>query len=201
MRAGIPHWSPDNKTIAFTGSSPGKLWKTFLISAEGGNSKEVTSEKLAESDATWSPEGLLAFSRSDQVHPENMELKLYDPKTRKLSAIPMSEPVFAPRWSPDGKSMAVISSDNSRLLLMDTETHKLRNLAEGMGEIGYLSWSRDSEYVYFDTLLTPEPAFYRVRVKDSKIERVVDLKTCACLPGSSGRGRGRGSIRIRMHSL
>jgi Tol biopolymer transport system component len=68
----------------------------------------------------------------------------------------MSEPVFGPRWSPDGKWMAVISSDNTRLLLMDMETHRMRYLADGLGEIGYLSWTRDSEYVYFDTLLTPD---------------------------------------------
>jgi Tol biopolymer transport system component len=147
---------------------------------------------LAESDPTWSPEGLLAFSRIDQVHPENMELKLYDRKTRKLSTIPMSEPVFGPRWSPDGKSMAVISSDNTRLLLMDMETHKMRNLADTMGEIGYLSWSRDSEYVYFDTLLTPEPAYYRVRVKDAKIEKILSLKNVRVLTGQFGPGSWTG---------
>jgi Tol biopolymer transport system component len=70
MHAALPHWSPDGKTIAFTGSKPGKLWKTFLISSDGGNSEEVTSENLAETDPTWSPEGLLAFSRNDQLHPE-----------------------------------------------------------------------------------------------------------------------------------
>jgi eukaryotic-like serine/threonine-protein kinase len=192
MRAALPHWSPDSKTIAFTGSRPGKLWKTFLVPADGGNSEEITSENLAESDPAWSPEGLLAFSRNDQVHPENMELKLYDRKTRKLSTIPMSEPVFGPRWSPDGKSMAVISSDNTRLLLMDMETHKMRNLADGMGEIGYLSWTRDSEYVYFDTLITPEPAFYRVRVKDAKIEKILELKNVRVLTGQFGPGSWTG---------
>jgi WD40 repeat protein len=160
--------------------------------SDGGNSEELTSENLAESDPTWSPEGLLAFSRIDQVHPENMELKLYDRKTRKLSTIPMSEPVFGPRWSPDGKSMAVISSDNTRLLLMDMETHKMRDLADTMGEIGYLSWSRDSEYVYFDTLLTPEPAYYRVRVKDAKIEKILSLKNVRVLTGQFGPGSWTG---------
>jgi Tol biopolymer transport system component len=192
MRAALPHWSPDSKTIAFSGARPGKPFKTFLVTVDGGSPEELTSENLAETDATWSPQGLVAFSRNDQVHPENMELKLYDRKTRKLSTIPMSEPAYGPRWSPDGKSMALISFDNTRLLLMDMETHKLRVLVEGRGTIGYLSWSRDSEYLYFDTLLTPEPAFYRVRVKDSKIENILDLKNMRVFTGQFGAGSWTG---------
>jgi len=78
------------------------------------------------------------------------------------------------------------------LLLMDMETHKLRVLVEGSGNIGYLSWSRDSEYLYFDTLLTPEPAYYRVRAKDAKIEKILSLKNVRVLTGQFGAGSWTG---------
>jgi hypothetical protein len=59
---------------------------------------------------------------------------------------------------------------------------------KGVGSIGYLAWSRDSEYLCFDSLLTSEPAFYRLRVKDAKIEKVVDLKNVRTFAGQFGPG-------------
>ena len=42
--------------------------------------------------------------------------------------------------------------------------------------MGFTDWSRDGKYVYFDTGLSDNPALYRVRVTDRKVERVADLK-------------------------
>jgi serine/threonine protein kinase/Tol biopolymer transport system component len=192
MQTALPHWSPDSQTIAFTASSPGKPWKIFLTSVSGGATEQVTTADVTETDPTWSPDGLLAFSWNDQLHSENMLLKLYDRKTRKLSTIPTTQPVFAPRWSPDGKTMAVISYANTELLLLDVATNNLRKLVDGKGLIGYLAWSRDSAYLYFDTSLTSEPAYYRVRVKDGKIEKLVDLKNTRVLIGQFGSGSWTG---------
>jgi serine/threonine protein kinase/Tol biopolymer transport system component len=186
MQAALPHWSPDSKTIAFSVSSPGKPWKIMLIPGAGGAAEQITSDDVTQTDPTWSPEGLLAFSLVDYQHPENMKLQLYDPKTRKASTIPTSQPVFAPRWSPDGKFMAVISSANNELILLDVATKKLLPLVADQGAIGYLAWSRDSQHIYFDTALTPEAGYYRVRIKDGKIDRVVDLKNVHTFPGQFG---------------
>ena len=43
-------------------------------------------------------------------------------------------------------------------------------------DVGTPSWSRDGKYIYFDTGLSEKPAFYRVRISDRKVERLVDLK-------------------------
>jgi len=45
--------------------------------------------------------------------------------------------VFAPRWSPDGRSLAVISADNVHRLLLDLQTHELHPLVSGLGLIGF----------------------------------------------------------------
>ena len=37
-------------------------------------------------------------------------------------------------------------------------------------------WSHDGKYVYFDSAAEGEPAFYRVQIKDHKLERVASLK-------------------------
>jgi Tol biopolymer transport system component len=186
-RAATPHWSPDGKMIAFSAATPGKPWKVFILSPDGGTPESLTSKETPETDPTWSPNGdTLAFSSNDNLHPENMFVQLIDLKNRRLSSLLASEPVFGPRWSPDGRFIAVISSDNSRLLLLDVKTQKLRTLGTGLGFIGYLAWSSDGSYVYFDTIQTPNPGYYRVRTKDAKLDRLIDLKGVRTFPEQFG---------------
>lgn len=193
QRAANPHWSPDGKRIAFSATTPGKPWKVFVISPDGGSPEPVTFTETIENDPTWSPDGsTLAFGSNDNFHPESMFVQLFDLKNRRLSHLPTSEPVFGPRWSPDGRSMAVINSDNSRLLLLDVKTQNLRPLATNLGVIGYLAWSPDSSYLYFDTTQTPNPGYYRVRVTDARLERLVDLKGIRMFPEQFGPGSWTG---------
>lgn len=187
QRAATPHWSPDGKMIAFSAAKPGKPWKVVVISPDGGTPESLTSKETPETDPTWSPDGAtLAFSSNDNLHPENMFVQLIGLKNRQLSFLPASEPVFGPRWSPDGRFIAVISSDNSRLLLLDVKTQKLRTLGTGLGFIGYLARSPDGSYVYFDTIQTPNPGYYRVRIKDAKLDRLIDLKGVRTFPEQFG---------------
>jgi serine/threonine protein kinase/Tol biopolymer transport system component len=193
MRTATPHWSPDGKTIAFSAATPGKPWKVCVIFPDGGLPEPITSAETLETDPTWSPDGAtLAFSSNDNLHPESMFVQLFDLKSRQLSRIPGSEPVFGPRWSPDGRSIAVISFDNSRLMLLDVKAQKLRTLAAGLGTIGYLAWSPDGSSIYFDTLLTPNPGYYRLRIKDVKLERLIDLKGIRTFTGQFGPGSWTG---------
>ena len=193
VRAAVPHWSPDSKTIAFSSTSPGKPWKVLLISPNGGMPEPITLTQTTENDPSWSPDGAtLAFASNDNVHPDSMFVQLYDVKTRKVSQVQTLEPVFGPRWSPDGRSIAVISADNVRLLLLDVRSQTLHSLAAGLGVVGYLAWSPDSSFIYFDTLLTQDPAYYRLRVKDTQLERIVGLKELRTFTGQFGPGSWTG---------
>jgi Tol biopolymer transport system component len=44
---------------------------------------------------------------------------------------------------------------------------------------GWVSWSRDGKYLYFDTVFGDDPSFFRMRVSDHKLERIVGLKNLA----------------------
>jgi hypothetical protein len=49
--------------------------------------------------------------------------------------------------------------------------------------IGYPSWSHDGQYIYFDTTLTDDANFFRIRISDRKLERLVSLKGVAPVLG------------------
>jgi hypothetical protein len=39
-----------------------------------------------------------------------------------------------------------------------------------------MSWSREGKHVYFDSISATDPAIYRLRIGDRKLERVASLK-------------------------
>jgi serine/threonine protein kinase/Tol biopolymer transport system component len=177
MQTGLAHWSPDGKQIAFSAALPGKPWKVFVIGRDGGNPQAVTSQEFKETDPAWSPDGnTLAFGHVDDLHPEASFIQMCDLRTHQLSKLPGSDRIFAPRWSPDGRYIiAITAGGNDKLMLYDVKNQSWREVKLDLRLIGYLSWSSDSAYVYFDTVLSGKNGFFRVRVPDGKLEKVADL--------------------------
>lgn len=196
MQTALPHWSPDGRQIAFSGITPGKPWKVFMISKGGGSPQAVTSDEFQETDPAWSSDGsTLAFGHFDP-RPEQTFIEMLNLETHQISQLPGSQGIFAPRWSPDGRYIVALSYDSEKLMLYDVNNEKWRQLStEVQGFVGYLAWSRDRAYVYFDCGPSGDRGYYRLRISDSKLERVVDLKKIRVFPdqfnGSwSGLGPG-----------
>ena len=188
MLTGLAHWSPDGQQIAFSGATPGNPWKVFVISKDGGSPQPATSDGIGETDPTWSSDGsTLAFGRYDPREREQTFIELFDLKTHQVSRLPGSQAIFAPRWSPDGRYIVAISWDQNKLMLCDVKNQKWRQVETGsVNTFGYLSWSPDSAYVYFDTPLTNNAGYYRLRIDDSKLEKVADLKKLRQFGGQFG---------------
>ena len=176
LQATVPHWSPDSTQIAFSGAKPGEGYKIYLVPAEGGNPEQVSSGK-ADLDPTWSKDGSTIMFGVLQFrdNPEPPKIMLLDLKTRAQTELPGSEGICCPRWSPDGRWVIALSADNQKLLLLDLSTHKWRQLADKMGTIGYMTWSRDSKYVAFDTAFTADPGFFRVQPVGGEVKRILSL--------------------------
>jgi eukaryotic-like serine/threonine-protein kinase len=188
MQTALAHWSPDGQQIAFCGSSPGKPWNVYLISRDGGSPQPVGSNPFGATDPTWSPDGKsLAFGVTDSSKADaQVSIDLLNLSTRQGSTLSGSKGIFGPHWSPDGRFVAGIAADNLKLVLFDTTTQQWRQLVAGVGVIGYLAWSAKSDYIYFDTLATKEPGYYRARISDSKVERIVDFKNIHTYPSQFG---------------
>jgi Tol biopolymer transport system component len=192
MQTALAHWSPDGKQIACAGATPGKPWKIFLIPADGGSPQPVTSDEAIETDPTWSPDGnTLAFGHHDPADPEKTYIEMFDLKTRQVSQLAGSQKMFAPRWSPDGRYIVAIATGNNKLVLYDPKNKTWRQLEPNL-TFGYLAWSHDSAYVYFDTFLSKDSGYFRLRISDSKIEKVADLKNANLYRSQFGLGSWTG---------
>jgi Tol biopolymer transport system component len=177
MQTTVPHWSPDGTRIAFSGAKPGEPYRIYAVRADGGNPEQLSSGD-SELDPSWSKDGntiMFGILRAADTQ-EPAKIMLLDLKTHTQTQLAGSQGICCPRWSPDGRYVAALSVDNQKLLLFDLSTQKWRQLADKMGTIGYMTWSPDGKYLGFDTSFTTDPGFFRARVADGQIERVVGLK-------------------------
>jgi DNA-binding winged helix-turn-helix (wHTH) protein/Tol biopolymer transport system component len=203
LYAVLPHWSPDGQQIAISGSTLGMPWKVLLVSKDGGRTQAVSPDQSEERDATWSSDGkMLAFGLDGGGNGDKTFIELFNTETHQISELLGSRQIYAPRWSPDGHYIVGISYDASnKLMLYDVWGHTWRPLTTNLkgAAFGYLAWSADSVYLYFDAKVNGENAYFRVRISDSKVERLVDLNKIKQFIGVFGTpwtGLGPGNIPL-----
>jgi dipeptidyl aminopeptidase/acylaminoacyl peptidase len=186
--AGLPHWSPDGKELAFVDIRAGSHWRIFLISAQGGAPLEMLAEDDSQVDAEWSPDGKqMIFGRPARM---NSKILLLDVNSKQVSTLPGSEGSWAPRWCPDGRYTAQ-TADSKKILVFDFNTRKWSDWIDGgPAAVGYASWSRDGKYLFYQTILAENPGYYRVRLGDIHPELVVDLKNMRRFQDTLARGVG-----------
>jgi Tol biopolymer transport system component len=153
---------------------PGQPWAIFIVPAEGGASQRLLSEKLTQIDVNWSSDGnKIIFGRVTQHSAEGLSIVVYDLKTHELSDIPGSAGLFSPRLSPNGRYIAAISGDLTKLKLYDT---KVKHWSDWQtldsGAVNYPVWSSDSESIYFDDLVSGEGAYCRAKVGENHFEQI-----------------------------
>jgi Tol biopolymer transport system component/DNA-binding winged helix-turn-helix (wHTH) protein len=178
VSAGLPRWSPDGTRIAYVDTQLGRPWKAFLISAQGGSSKEVLPENHTQVDPSWSPDGKkLALGRTQETgQTEPLLIQIVNLATRQASTIPGSENLYSPRWSPDGQYLAALSQDSTKLLLFNFKTQKWSNWITEPGALGFPDWSPNGHYLYYDIAFSDHPTFQRIQVGQTRSELLADLK-------------------------
>jgi Tol biopolymer transport system component/predicted Ser/Thr protein kinase len=166
-------WSPDGQQIAFTGMMPGEREHVYLVPAAAGASRQVAIGAINMRNIGWSPDGnsLLLF---DQQTAENSLIRFLDLKTMNMTSVPDSKGRLGATLSPDGKYVAATTVDGQKLLLFEVATQKWAELAQT--SVSAIQWSRNSQYVYFDTQSSATPAIFRIRISDRKLESMANLK-------------------------
>jgi len=183
MQTHMPRWSPDGTQIAFMASRPGKPWKIFVIPAEGGTPHEVTAGDHNpgdhnQGDPSWTAKSdAIVFAGMPWLEygtANGPNIHIADVKTAQVSDVPGSEKLFSPRCSQDGRYLAALSADSTKLLLYDTEKKSWTPLATS--RFAFENWSHDGKYLYAEDYSDSTDDFVRVGVATGKEERLLSLK-------------------------
>jgi Tol biopolymer transport system component len=163
-------------------SVPPQVDQIYVVSADGGTPQRVAPSDRRQADPTWSPDGRsLVFSQGQIFTPDDPSyppaLYRLDLETREVSPIPGSKGLWRPQWSPDGRYLAAQTAPDQRaLLLLDWRTRRWGEWIRGEPfSVAYSMWSRESQYIYYESSLAKEPGLFRIRVSDRKVEKLGSL--------------------------
>jgi Tol biopolymer transport system component len=180
-----PMWSPDGQSIVFYAGAVGEPDCIYVAAASGSAVTQLTHGEngRGEGDGNWSPDGtaILYDAHSNETDRKPYLYKI-DVRSRRMERLPNTARLWSPRWSPDGKLVAVLD-ENAHLRLYDMATQRAGAALTGF-PAGYPMWSRDGSYVYFEN--NSSTAWYRVAVAERKVELVQRLTGLETALNSAG---------------
>jgi serine/threonine protein kinase/roadblock/LC7 domain-containing protein len=152
----FPRFTPDGASILYvhvgTPGQPASLWRVPVV---GGEARRLIDQVLS---ADMSPDGTkIAFTRN--VTENNTAagvLFLADADGSNVKEIARADVgATHPRWSPDGKRVAVVATRGGRVtqavILVDAATGEAKTLSSPpkAGEVSSVVWGLDGRHVYY----------------------------------------------------
>jgi serine/threonine protein kinase/WD40 repeat protein len=140
-----PAWSPDGKRIAFL-SDEGGSQRVQVIGADGGIAQPLGGTQVGY-ELSWYPgHEILCQMKGKQ------NFKLLNPDTGKETLLIQKDTsvgwVFDPRYSPDGKKVALSwNRKDNGIWVISLSDNSARILARG--DLNAAGWSPDGRFVYF----------------------------------------------------
>lgn len=179
MQVFMMHWSPDGRRLVLMGREPGKVWKLYTVDTDGGHLHALLNENRNEADPDWSSDGeKIVFGRLPELmmasDSQPKAIYLLDLKTNQVSELPGSGGLFSPRWSPDGRYIAALSLDQTKLMLYDTTTRKWRLLARQ--NVDNPAWSHDGKAIFFHDFVQEGQPIYKLTIANDHLERIAGMR-------------------------
>jgi Tol biopolymer transport system component/DNA-binding winged helix-turn-helix (wHTH) protein len=149
-----PKISPDGKFIYFLSNRSG-LMSVWRVNADGANPEKITENQDVFA-LDLSPDGKEIFytARAENIYIQKLWKISADGKDAKQLT---EKPVFSPKISPDGKTIACYFSDpenqNLKLTLLSAENGALLRQLETPAGQGFalFDWNRDGQNLYLTT--------------------------------------------------
>ena len=153
-------WSPDGKTLAFTGQR-GDNFDIYAIPAAGGAETRLTTAPGLDDGPEYSPDGAYIYFNSERTgHMQIWRMKPDGSEQEQVTSDDSND--WFPHLSPDGQSMVFLAYEKGvtghppnkdvELRIMNLKDGKIRLLTKlfgGQGTINVPSWSPDGQKLAF----------------------------------------------------
>ncbi|MEO7794798.1 MAG: PDZ domain-containing protein [Thermoanaerobaculia bacterium] len=194
-----PLFSPDGKTVAFTGEYDGNT-DLYTVTATGGEPRRLTWHPGRDQLLSWSADGASLYflssraSGTDDAHLYSVSAAGGWPERLPLPSVWMASP------SPDGKRLAYVphgqwqrawkryrGGQTTPIWLVDLETLAVEKIPRANSNDGWPMWVEGA--VYFLSDRDGAVALYRYDTADRKVTRAfandgLDLKSASAGPGA-----------------
>ncbi len=175
-----PTWSADGSRIAFVGRAEGAKAEVWVVNRDGSALRNVSAKFAARAKA-WasiSPDGKSVAYVADIRGTQPVVVA--DVETAESTVLTRAFPgaYESPRWSPDGKQLAVASSRDdpasarNDIFVINADGTGLRNLSQDPGEDFDPQWSGDGKSVVFSSLRTGTSQLFQVDLDSGKTSRI-----------------------------
>lgn len=135
----------------------------FVISAEGGTARQLTSGNHQFGSPSWAPDGkriLYTVNKSEgaELDPNNEQIFEQTLATGDVEQLTNSRgPYYSPHYSPDGKYVAYTGYKDkflgyqlTQLYVMNRKGEETKMLSEDFPlDISSITWAKDSRSIYF----------------------------------------------------
>jgi Tol biopolymer transport system component len=153
-------WSPDGKTLAFTGQRDGEF-DIYAIPAAGGEETRLTTAKGLDDGPEYSPDGQYLYFNSERTGSMQIwRMRADGSEQQQITGDEFNN--WFPHISPDGKRMVFLTYEKGvtghpadkdvMLRIMNLADHKISVLTKlfgGQGTLNVPSWSPDSRRLAF----------------------------------------------------
>lgn len=147
-------WSPDGKQFLFTRIHEGKMG-LWVMDADGGNLHRLFKhDDGPDFDGSWAPDSKRIVFVFDVLQGTDGKLHLHtvsvDGMENKV-LIPNKSFEESPRWSPDGKKLAFVSTRDGQqeIYVADAEGKNIKRLTSEVAADNNPSWSPDGKLLAF----------------------------------------------------
>src|SRR5262245_682783 len=147
-------WSPDGKRFLFTRIHKGKMG-LWTMNVDGSDAKAVLpSENMPTFDGHFSPDGKKIVFVYDKLQGTDGKLQIdvvNADGTQHKNLIPHKAFEESPRWSPDGKTIAWVSTrdKNQEIYLADSAGGNIRRLTNNQVLDNTPAWAPDGKWLAF----------------------------------------------------